>query len=129
MRPRRPRAAFYLIAGLNLDLLDDQIRRERKQIFLRNAVEIDETQSCKAATRERRPSQSRSPARPRTLQRIGNWGRREALLCVDSGPLDYPQSYEFCQTSYSSSRLIGDYVCAYGCRLTDANPIIEVKRR
>jgi hypothetical protein len=25
------------------------------------------------------------------------------------------------------SRLTGDYVCAYGCRLTDANPSIEVK--
>ena len=27
----------------------------------------------------------------------------------------------------SLSRLTGDYVCAYGCRLTDANPSIEVK--
>ncbi|HEY1782380.1 MAG TPA: hypothetical protein VGG79_18465 [Roseiarcus sp.] len=29
--------------------------------------------------------------------------------------------------SQSLSRLAGDYVCAYGCRLTDANPSIEVK--
>ena len=29
--------------------------------------------------------------------------------------------------SQSLSRLTGDYVCAYGCRLTDANPSIEVK--
>jgi ABC-type oligopeptide transport system substrate-binding subunit len=27
----------------------------------------------------------------------------------------------------STSRLAGDYVCAYGCRLTDANPSIDVK--
>jgi hypothetical protein len=29
--------------------------------------------------------------------------------------------------SQSLSRLTGDYVCAYGCRVTDANPSIEVK--
>jgi hypothetical protein len=29
--------------------------------------------------------------------------------------------------SQSLSRLTGDYVCAYGCRLTDANPSIGVK--
>jgi hypothetical protein len=29
--------------------------------------------------------------------------------------------------SQSLSRLTGDYVCAYGCRLTDANPSISVK--
>jgi hypothetical protein len=29
--------------------------------------------------------------------------------------------------SQSLSRLTGDYVCAYGCRLTDANPSIEIK--
>ena len=29
--------------------------------------------------------------------------------------------------SQSLSRLTGDYVCAYGCRLTDADPSIEVK--
>ena len=29
--------------------------------------------------------------------------------------------------SQSLSRLIGDYVCAYGCRLTDANPSIRVE--
>jgi hypothetical protein len=29
--------------------------------------------------------------------------------------------------SQSLSRLTGDYVCAYGCRLTDANPSITVK--
>jgi hypothetical protein len=29
--------------------------------------------------------------------------------------------------SQSLSRLTGDYVCAYGCRLTDANPSIRVK--
>jgi hypothetical protein len=28
--------------------------------------------------------------------------------------------------SQSFSRLTGDYVCAYGCRLTDANPSIVV---
>lgn len=27
----------------------------------------------------------------------------------------------------TSSRLTGDWVCAYGCRLTDANPSIVVK--
>ncbi len=31
--------------------------------------------------------------------------------------------------SQSLSRLTGDYVCAYGCRLTDANPSIMVKGR
>lgn len=30
-------------------------------------------------------------------------------------------------TAQSVSRLAGDYVCAYGCRLTDANPSIEIK--
>ncbi len=25
------------------------------------------------------------------------------------------------------SRLTGDYVCTYGCRITDANPSIEIK--
>jgi hypothetical protein len=29
--------------------------------------------------------------------------------------------------SQSLSRFTGDYVCAYGCRLTDANPSITVK--
>jgi hypothetical protein len=29
--------------------------------------------------------------------------------------------------SQSLSRLTGDYVCAYGCRLTDANPSIRVR--
>jgi hypothetical protein len=29
--------------------------------------------------------------------------------------------------SQSLSRLTGDYVCVYGCRLTDANPSIAVK--
>ena len=29
--------------------------------------------------------------------------------------------------SQSLSRLAGDYVCAYGCRLTDANPSIAIK--
>jgi hypothetical protein len=29
--------------------------------------------------------------------------------------------------SQSLSRLTGDYICAYGCRLTDANPSVEVK--
>jgi hypothetical protein len=29
----------------------------------------------------------------------------------------------------SASRLAGDYVCAYGCRQTDANPSIAVKGR
>jgi hypothetical protein len=29
--------------------------------------------------------------------------------------------------SQSLSRLTGDYVCAYGCRLTDANPSSKVK--
>lgn len=29
--------------------------------------------------------------------------------------------------SQSLSRLAGDYVCVYGCRLTDANPSIAIK--
>jgi hypothetical protein len=46
--------AFYLIARLNLDLLDDLIRPERKQICLINAAEIDAArEAAKAATRER----------------------------------------------------------------------------
>ena len=28
--------------------------------------------------------------------------------------------------SQSLSRLTGDYVCAYGCRLTDANPSVAI---
>jgi hypothetical protein len=39
------------------------------------------------------------------------------LLVVPAPPTD----------SQSLSRLEGEYVCAYGCRLTDANPSIAIK--
>jgi len=38
-------------------------------------------------------------------------------LCAGLGPV----------SAQPASRLAGDYVCVYGCRLTDANPSVTVK--
>jgi hypothetical protein len=46
--------AFYLIARLNLDLTDENIRPERRQIFLTNAAELEATsRAAKAHSRAR----------------------------------------------------------------------------
>jgi len=46
--------AFYLVKRLNLDLNDDQIPPERKQIFLTNLLELENAQrAAKAETHER----------------------------------------------------------------------------